>query len=216
MFQKQIVREDWYLLKSFEKNYLKPLASRVPRSIETYHLTLLSLLWSGSVILFGNLALQSTQWLWGVSACILLQYITDVLDGEVGRLRSTGLMRWGFYMDHFLDFIFLSCLFFGYYLFLNQERDIIFLLYILITSFMIHAILRFPITEKFNFSFYGVGSSEIRVLAIILNTFVIFFSQNIIAPMLYIVSILLFISLCHTVYTTQKLIWKLDMNSRGK
>jgi phosphatidylglycerophosphate synthase len=30
---------------------------------------------------------------------IVFQYITDLLDGEIGRKRNTGLIKWGFYMD---------------------------------------------------------------------------------------------------------------------
>ena len=53
--------------------------------------------------------------LWFVSLMIVLQYLTDLFDGEVGRQRNTGLIKWGFYMDHFLDYLFLSSLVFvGY------------------------------------------------------------------------------------------------------
>ena len=84
------------------KNFLVPF---VPKKVETYHLTMTTVLWSALIILFSYLAIGNINWLWGVSLMIFFQYITDLLDGEIGRRRNTGLIKWGFYMDHFLDYI---------------------------------------------------------------------------------------------------------------
>jgi hypothetical protein len=35
------------------------------------------------------------------------QWFTDCLDGALGRYRDTGIPKWGYYMDHFLDFVFM-------------------------------------------------------------------------------------------------------------
>lgn len=215
MFQKQILREDHYLLEFFEKKYVKPIASVVPSWIETYHLTWMSILWSVGVIISSYLARYSIRWLWVVSAIILLQYFTDILDGEVGRRRNTGLIRWGFYMDHFLDFIFLSSLFYGYYLVLKDVQDFIIITYIIITAFMFHCILTFPITQKFNISYFGIGVSEIRIVALIINSLLIFNIESILSYGL-LIPIVLFVALCHTMYTTQKDIWKIDTSLRKK
>lgn len=216
MFHKQILRNDHYLLESFEKKYIKPLAKYIPLWIETYHLTWMSLLWSIGVIISGYYIRNSLVWLWGISFFVLLQYVTDVLDGEVGRRRSTGLVRWGFYMDHFLDFIFLSSLFYGYFIALKDIQELIVITYILVVAFMMHVILTFPITEQFNFSFFGIGISEIRLVIFLINTFIIINAGHINAEYAALIPIILGIALCHTVYIVQKDIWKRDMNSRKK
>jgi len=95
------------------KNWLVP---KIPASIETWHLTFTTILWSAGAVLFGYLAASSRQWVWMISLMIVLQYLTDLADGEVGRRRNTGLIKWGFYMDHFLDYVFLCCLVFAGYL----------------------------------------------------------------------------------------------------
>src|ERR1700710_429497 len=86
------------VLAQVERRYVFSLAPLVPSWIDSQHLTLLTLLWSGLVLLFGVLARTTASWLWASSAIIILQYITDALDGKVGRLRDTGAIRWGFYV----------------------------------------------------------------------------------------------------------------------
>src|SRR5688572_16316355 len=85
-----------------ERWFVARFVGRIPRWLETYHLTMLTLVWSILIPLFGALARTNIHWLWMVSVMIVLQYITDLFDGAVGRLRGTGLVRWGFFMDHFL------------------------------------------------------------------------------------------------------------------
>ncbi len=104
---------DWLLAKA-EKRMVTWLVPRVPPIIETYHLTLLTLLWSIGIVACSLLARENINWLWGVSLFIFLQYMSDVLDGAVGRYRETGLVKWGYYMDHLLDYVFLASVIVGY------------------------------------------------------------------------------------------------------
>ena len=91
-----------------ERNMVNRLVPKVPSWLETHHLTMLTLVWSIGIVFASLAARQSMHWLWLVSGFIALQYLSDVLDGAVGRFRDTGLVKWGFYMDHILDFIFFS------------------------------------------------------------------------------------------------------------
>lgn len=113
-------KEGEWILAKVEKRMVNWLVPRVPPFIETYHLTLLTLLWSIGIVAFSFLARDNINWLWGASFFILLQYITDVLDGAVGRYRETGLVKWGFYMDHLLDYVFLASVIVGYALIFNN------------------------------------------------------------------------------------------------
>src|SRR5204862_4560777 len=68
------------------------LVAWVPMWLASHHLTLLTLLWSALVMLFGALATLNRTWLWAVSVVIVLQYLTDAVDGKVGRIRGAGLV----------------------------------------------------------------------------------------------------------------------------
>jgi hypothetical protein len=86
------------ILTSLEKRLVSATVHLIPKSIETYHLTLLTIVWSVFVIVFGKLSQNSLSRLWGINLMIVLQYITDLYDGSLGRYRNTGLVKWGFFM----------------------------------------------------------------------------------------------------------------------
>ena len=110
---------------NLERGMVNWLVPKVPSWLETYHLTMLTLVWSVGIVVASLAARQSLHWLWLVSGFIALQYLSDVLDGAVGRYRDTGLVKWGFYMDHFLDFMFLSSVVVGYSLALAPHRRVL-------------------------------------------------------------------------------------------
>src|SRR3989339_1175510 len=95
-----------WLFSKWEKKFVEKFTPKIPRQIETYHLTMSTVFWSLAIIAFGYLAKQvNIHFLWGTSIMIIGQYLTDLFDGAVGRYRKTGLIRWGYYMDHLLDYI---------------------------------------------------------------------------------------------------------------
>ena len=48
--------------------------------------------------------------------------MTDHYDGKIGKYRNTGLVRWGYYMDHLLDYFFLASVIIGYAFILPERR----------------------------------------------------------------------------------------------
>ena len=94
------------ILSPLERRMVSTVLPKLPAWLETYHLTLLTPVWSALIIAFSSLAAGNIRWLWLVSLMVLLQYLTDHFDGKVGRYRNTGLVKWGFYMDHLLDYFF--------------------------------------------------------------------------------------------------------------
>ncbi|HYP54249.1 MAG TPA: CDP-alcohol phosphatidyltransferase family protein, partial [Pyrinomonadaceae bacterium] len=117
-------------LSPLEKRLGRVVLPRIPAWLETYHLTWLTLLWSALVLVFSGMAARDLRWLWGASAMICLQWATDHFDGKIGKLRGTGLVKWGFYMDHLLDYVFLCSVLVGYALIL-PERSALHLLAVL-------------------------------------------------------------------------------------
>ena len=104
------------VLMRWENAFRAKWVPRLPLWLETWHLTYLTLLWSGLILLSGWLAREALHWLWLTSAMVVAQYLSDLFDGAVGRHRNTGLIKWGYYMDHFLDYVFQSSIVIAYML----------------------------------------------------------------------------------------------------
>ena len=206
-----------WLLHFLDDGLKRVLVPLVPKSVETYHLTLTTILWSILIVFFSYLARTDINWLWAVSLMIVFQYLTDLLDGEIGRIRNTGLIKWGFYMDHFLDFIFLSSIVIGYSLLLpykyHMYQVLIFALY---GGFMVDSYLSFAATGEFRIAHYGIGPTEVRSAFILVNTFLIIFGKTYLGPAIPYIFILALVGLCAAVYSNQKRIWAIDMEKKKK
>lgn len=202
---------------AFEKNLTTRFTPKIPSWIETYHLTLTTVLWSIGAVVFGYLASLNIFWLIGMSAMIVLQYITDLFDGAVGRYRNTGLIKWGYYMDHFLDYVFLCSLLIGYaFIIPKQFTDMHFFILALLGSFMVSSYLAFAATNRFRISYVGVGPTEIRFLFIAINILLMIFGKTYMAWTIPGVLVLALCALIYVVYQTQKEIWLMDMEAKKK
>ena len=198
-----------------EKRIVARYVSRVPGWLETYHLTLLTIVWSALVGVFGWLAKSNIQWLWMVSVMIVLQYITDLFDGAVGRTRNTGLVRWGFFMDHFLDYVFLCALITVYHMVAPPGRDVWFMVLLGLTgAHMAHSFLAFAATNEFQIAFHGVGPTETRLAFIAINAFIVFTWPRFYEYTLPALTVCVLVALVYVVYATQHSLWRLDMGSK--
>ncbi|MBD3305026.1 hypothetical protein GF339_01580 [candidate division KSB3 bacterium] len=187
----------------------------IPRWIEGYHLTLMTILWSIGLVAAGYLAQENRHWLWLSSLLIFLQWFTDSYDGALGRLRDTGIPKWGYYMDHLLDYVFLCAVVIGYsFLVSTQHIRTLFILLLIAIGFMMNSYLSFAATNEFKITFLGLGPTEIRLLFILLNTAIILFGAMFIDRALpYAIPIAL-IGLIVIVFRTQRYIWKIDMQEK--
>lgn len=200
------------LVTPLERRMEIHLVPWIPRWLETHHLTWLTLLWSALIVGFSYLAARDIRWLWLVSLMVFLQYVTDFFDGKVGKHRNTGLVKWGFYMDHFLDYIFLCAVIIGYAMIL-PESSRLHLLFILAVfgGFMVHSFLAFATTGKFNISHLNLGPTEFRAAIIVINTLLIIFgTEKMITALPYVAAGAL-ITLGMLVYQTQRKIWQIDL-----
>lgn len=204
------------LLNGPEKRLVAAGVGRIPRGLETYHLTLLTALWSALTVLFGWLARGQRHWLWMVSLMIVCQYLTDLFDGAVGRLRGTGLVKWGFFMDHFLDYIFLSALIMAYAMVAPPGYDLWFLGLLALTgAHMVHSFLSFAATNEFRIAFFGIGPTEMRLVFIAINAFIILTGARTYAITLPAVTAVVLIALVVSVVHTQRRLWILDMAAKA-
>ncbi|MEK7189271.1 MAG: CDP-alcohol phosphatidyltransferase family protein, partial [Patescibacteria group bacterium] len=155
------------------------------------------------------------RWLWGASAMMALHWLTDSLDGAVGRHRSSGLVRWGFYMDHFFDLVFASSVFLGYAFLVNPASQLIlFAFFIAFTILTASLFLSFPAYKGFIIGQFGIGPTEFRILIIMLNAAIIYLGVAWFEKALPYLVLLLFVYAFMLVYRTQRDMYHLDMRER--
>jgi phosphatidylglycerophosphate synthase len=204
-------------LAKVERRFIDFWLPRFPRWIEGYHLTLTTILWSAGLIMAGHLAKQDFRWLWFASVMLFMQWFTDSFDGALGRYRDTGIPKWGFYMDHFLDFIFMCSILIGYaLLFEGLYRNIFLILVPIFGAFMINSYLSFAAANEFKITFLGMGPTEARLVIIILNTMIILLGTNFVKKALPFIPVFAMITLIVVVYRTQKYIWQIDMEDKHR
>lgn len=198
-----------------EKKLVEKYTSRIPKSIETYHLTMLTVLWSAMIVIFGFLAKNNIKWLLPISLMIIFQYITDLFDGAVGRYRNTGLVKWGYYMDHFLDYIFLCSILIAYmFIVPDSMRWILFFILAVFGAFMVNSYLSFAATNEFKIAYMKIGPTEVRLGFIIINLLWVIFGQTYLRWTLPFALVASLAALTITVYRTQKYIWGIDMKDK--
>ena len=203
-----------HYLRGYEIKLINTFLPLVPSWMGTVYLTLMTFLWAVLVVFFGRLAVGNIQWLWAFSACIFVQHVTDMLDGEVGRRRNTGLIKWGFYMDHFLDYVFTCAIIAGYaFLLPSAYLPLVVVCLAVSGGFMIHTLLDFSITGDFKISFKRIGVAEARCFLIALNAALIVFGTELFVTAFPFIVLLSCVALAVVVYRSQKIYASLDKNA---
>jgi archaetidylinositol phosphate synthase len=150
------------LLAPMEKRCLIWMAERMPRAINSDHLTALAGLsmlgaglcyWSGSPgALVGAVLLLAVNW------------FGDSLDGTIARVRHHERPRYGFYVDHVLDVLSILFVFAGLVLGRHMSAPLgggFLLAYYLL---MIEIALAAHAVGTFRISFWKFGPTELRIL----------------------------------------------------
>src|SRR5215204_269306 len=199
------------LLSPLERRLAGRVVPRIPGWLGTHHLTLLTLVWCAGLALCGYLAAGDLRWLWGSSLLIALQWVTDFFDGKVGKHRGTGLVKWGFYMDHLLDYAFL-CAVVGAYAFVLPATSHLSLFMVLAVfgGFMVNSFLAFAATGRFHISHGKLGPTEFRLALVLINTLLVFYGTRRMAKVLPYVAACGFVALCVLAYRTQRELWQRD------
>jgi phosphatidylglycerophosphate synthase len=181
-------------LAPLERRIAPFVLPRIPAWLETHHLTMLTLVWS---------------------LMICFQYLTDYYDGKIGKYRNTGLVRWGYYMDHLLDYFFLSSVIIGYAFILPEKSRLQLLLMLtLFGAYDLSTFLAFAATDRLKISYLKFGPTEFRLALIIINALLILFGTRYMISGLKFVNAGAAVGLALLVYETHKKIWKLDMEHK--
>jgi archaetidylinositol phosphate synthase len=203
-------------LTPFERRLATRVLPRIPSWLETYHLTMLTLVWSGAILFFSYLAARDLRWLWGVSAMIALQYLTDHYDGKIGKYRGTGLARWGYYMDHLLDYFFLCSVIIGYAFILpERSRYQILIMLAIFAGYEVSTFLAFAATDRLKISYLKLGPTEFRLALIVINGLLMQYGTRTMINGLKYVNIGAAIGLALMIYRTHKTVWALDMKHKN-
>jgi phosphatidylglycerophosphate synthase len=99
------VRLHGSLLAAPEKRLLVWIAQRLPRGVNSDHLTSLALI---AMAAAGAAFAAARYWppaLWVVVIALVVNWFGDSLDGTLARVRRVERPRCGFYVDHVLDIV---------------------------------------------------------------------------------------------------------------
>jgi phosphatidylglycerophosphate synthase len=131
------------------------------------------------VLTFVSYALTNIHpgFLWLASFGFILNWLGDSLDGTLARYRHIERPRFGFLIDHFVDVISAALMFLGLGVspYVDFSAAALATIGYLMVSIMVYLIM--IVTGVFRITSAKIGPTEIRVIAIILNT-VIFFVGN--------------------------------------
>lgn len=202
-------------LTPLERRLAPRVLPRIPSWLQTYHLTMMTLIWSAGILLFSYFAAKDLRWLWMVSVMIFMQYVTDHYDGKIGKYRNTGLVRWGYYMDHLLDYFFLCSVIIGYAFILPEKsRYQILILLAICAGYEVSTFLAFATTDDFKISFLKLGPTEFRLALIIINALLVAYGTRKMVNGLKYVNMGGAFLLVVIIFRTHKLVWRMDMKEK--
>ncbi|OJI06605.1 hypothetical protein BK004_02570 [bacterium CG10_46_32] len=200
------------LLWNVEQYFIRSITPHAPQFLGTRRLTMCTLLWSALVLYFSWRAQENILWLWGASGMLLAQYLTDILDGAVGRHRNEGFVRWGFYMDHVLDFVLAISVFIGYSFLVGSSYVVVLFIFFAIFAIIPASMfLSFSGYNAFKIGSLGFGPTEYRLIIIFLNAAIIYFGVSAFETVLPYLIVLLALYVCILVYQTQKDMSNMDI-----
>jgi archaetidylinositol phosphate synthase len=86
-----------------EKRVLRWMAERMPRWVNSDHLTALGFAAQFMVGVSYALSGGNKNWLWAATFFLAVNWFGDSLDGTLARYRNRQRPRYGFYVDHVID-----------------------------------------------------------------------------------------------------------------
>ncbi len=158
------VREHGSLLARVEKRTLVRIAERLPRAVNSDHLSALGL--AGMAVAGG--AFWASHWtdaaLVVVVAALAVNWFGDSLDGTVARVRNQQRPMYGFYVDHVIDVAGAVLLFGGLGLSPYMTLEVALALTVAYLMISAEAYLATHARGVFQMAMFKVGPTELRIL----------------------------------------------------
>ena len=162
------------ILNGVERKALVWLANRQPRWVTSDMLTWVGTFGSVLIALGYILSNINVQHLWLATFGLIVNWYGDSLDGTLARVRKTQRPIYGYYIDHTVDGINETLMFVGIGLspFLNLYTALALL--IIYLQLTLNVSMNAHLKSEFKLTYAGLGPTEFRLVAIILNTLLIF------------------------------------------
>jgi phosphatidylglycerophosphate synthase len=162
-------REQTSVLAPLERAALRGLARRMPRWVNSDHLSLLGLV----AMFLAGVCYAASRYnplmLHLVNLCIFLNWFGDSLDGTLARYRDQQRPRYGFYVDHIIDTFGTMFLIFGLALSGYMTERIAAAVLIVFLMLAIDSYLAAYALRIFKISHGKLGPTETRLVLIIGN-----------------------------------------------
>jgi phosphatidylglycerophosphate synthase len=158
------------LLGPLERPTLKWLAAHMPAWVTPDTCTIVGVLGAVGVAVSYVLSNYDRNFLWLASLGFVINWFGDSLDGTLARHRRIERPIYGFFVDHTMDAFSVSIIMLGLGLtaYVNFTIACLALIAYLLLSVLVF--LRTSAVGEFKISYSKLGPTEIRVLAILLNT----------------------------------------------
>ncbi|NIS81580.1 MAG: CDP-alcohol phosphatidyltransferase [Anaerolineales bacterium] len=187
------VHEQKRVLDSFlsraEKSALLWLAARTPARFSPDTMTSIGIL--GSILIFLGYALTniSPGFLWMANLGFVVNWYGDSMDGTLARYRKIERPKFGFYVDHVVDAYSQYMVFIGLGLsrYVRFEYACLALVGYLLVSIVSYV--RAFVIGEFRISYAKFGPTEVRLLAMAINTLVFFIGNPILRLFSFDVSV---------------------------
>jgi len=162
------------LLGPLERPALKWLAAHLPAWVSPDICTAIGVLGAVIILVSYGLSRNSDYFLWLASLGFVINWFGDSLDGTLARYRHIERPIYGFFIDHITDAVSQVMIFLGLGLthYIRFEVACLTLIAYLLLSVL--AYVRTCVVGEFRISYGKLGPTEIRVLAILLNTVMYF------------------------------------------
>jgi phosphatidylglycerophosphate synthase len=165
MFTATHVRHHNSFLAAAEKRALVWMATRLPRWVNSDHLSALGLAsMAGAGAAFALAASDPLAGAVLVVLCLLLNWFGDSLDGTLARVRDRQRPRYGYYVDHVIDLAGTAMLFTGLAAsgYISPAiAALVVAAYCLVSA---ETYLATHVRGVFKMAFLGVGPTELRIL----------------------------------------------------
>ncbi|MGE5250983.1 MAG: CDP-alcohol phosphatidyltransferase family protein [Bacteroidota bacterium] len=162
------------LLGPLERPALKWLASHMPAWVTPDMCTIVGVAGSVLTMISYILSAYDRNFLWLASLGFVINWLGDSLDGNLARYRHIERPIFGFYVDHTVDVVTEVMIFLGLGLTPYVGFSVACLALIAYLMLSVLVFIRTSVVGEFKISYGKLGPTEIRVLAILLNTFMYF------------------------------------------
>ncbi len=158
------------LLGPLERPALKWLAAHMPAWITPDMCTAIGMIGALGIMISYALTAASRNFLWLASLFFVVNWFGDSLDGTLARYRQIERPVYGFFLDHTVDAVTEVMIFLGLGLtpYVSFIMASLALIGYLLLSVLVYV--RTSAVGEFKISYGRLGPTEIRVLALILNT----------------------------------------------